>query len=222
MSDPTANPFPPGAFQREDESPDPLFYESPRLVVHIDEHAIAAVRDVYARWIPAQARVLDLMSSWRSHLPDSVLARRQEMVGQGMNAAELAANPQLDRWIVQDLNQDPHLPFAADCFEAVLCAVSVQYLTAPVAVFREARRVLTPGGHFIVTFSNRMFPTKAVAIWRAGDDEAHIALVQRYFTLAGGYAPPVVERHTPATTQGWRKWVQPHDPLYAVIGQKAA
>ena len=213
--------FPPGSFAREDESQDNAFYGTPRLVVHIDEGAIAAVRDVYARWIPPGARILDLMSSWRSHLPDAVLGHQREVVGHGMNAAELQANPQLDRWFVQDLNREPRLPLDAASCDAVLCAVSVQYLTAPLAVFREAARVLVPGGPFVVTFSNRMFPSKAVALWRALDDEGHIALVARYFAAAGGYDPPVVERHVRPHPRGWREWFSAHDPLYAVIGRKA-
>jgi SAM-dependent methyltransferase len=214
------SPFPSGSFAREDESQDSAFYGTPRLVVHIDEGAIAAVRDVYARWIPPAARILDLMSSWRSHLPDAVMAHKREVVGHGMNAAELQANPQLDRRVVQDLNRDASLPFDDAYFDAVLCAVSVQYLTAPVAVFREVARVLAPGRPFVVTFSNRMFPTKAVALWRALDDEGHIALVQRYFAESGAFDPPVVERHVRPNPRGWREWFSAHDPLYAVIGRK--
>jgi SAM-dependent methyltransferase len=214
--------FPPGAFDREDDAPDPQFYHDPRLVTHIDEGALAAVGAVYARWIPGGARILDLMSSWVSHLPGRVLADRREVVGHGMNAAELRANPHLDRWWVQDLNADPHLPVPDATFNAVLCAVSVQYLTGPVAVFREVARVLAPGGVFIVTFSNRMFPTKAVRIWRSLDDEGHIALVRTYFELAGGYDPPTVERHVRPNPQGRCEWFSAPDPLYAVIGCKAA
>ncbi len=212
--------FPPGAFDREDEAADTQFYHDPRLVTHIDEGAIAAVGEVYARLIPPGARILDLMSSWVSHLPPRVLADRREVVGQGMNATELQANPHLDRWLVQDLNENPHLPWADAAFEAVLCAVSVQYMAAPIRVFREVARLLVPGGVFIVTFSNRMFPTKAVRIWRSLDDEGHIALVQTYFRLAESYEPAEIERHVRPNPAGWRDWFSAHDPLYAVIGRK--
>lgn len=218
----TPDSFPPGSFDREDEAPDPQFYSDPRLVTHIDEGAIAAVGDVYARWIPPGARILDLMSSWVSHLPARVLADRRAIVGHGLNAAELAANPHLDQRLVQDLNTDPRLPFPDAQFDAVLCAVSVQYLAAPIRTFREVARLLTPGAPFIVTFSNRMFPTKAVRIWRELDDAGHIALVQTYFEQAGGYDPPVVERHVRPDPAGWREWFSAHDPLYAVIGRKAS
>lgn len=155
--------LPPAALRRADPAPDAAFYAVPRMVAHIDDRAIAALRALYAERLSDGDRVLDLMSSRYSHLPD----RRLDVTGHGMNEAELAANPALSRRLVQDLNEDPALPLEARTFDAVLCCVSVQYLLRPVAVFGEVARVLRPGGAFVVSFSNRCFPTKAVAIWRA-------------------------------------------------------
>jgi SAM-dependent methyltransferase len=163
--------LPPRAFAKPDPSPDALFYEQPRFVTHIDDAAIAAVTRLYRELFPADGVVLDLMGSWVSHLPDEVAYR--EVIGHGMNAQELAANPRLDRWFVQDLNEDPALPLEAGSVDAVGVCVSVQYLQEPVAVLREVARVMRPGGPVAVTFSNRCFPTKAVAVWQgrwtAGD-----------------------------------------------------
>lgn len=175
--------FPPGAFERVDESADSLFYAPVRLVTHIDENAIAALSDFYAKMLPAGGTVLDLMSSWVSHLPDE--PPLASVVGHGMNAEELAANPRLSRWFVQDLNEETALPLADRTFDAALCCASVQYLQRPVEVFTEVRRVLKPGGSFIVSFSNRCFPTKAVAIWRALDLHGHASLVHLYLQRAG-------------------------------------
>ena len=122
------------------------------------------------------------MSSWISHLPAD---RAYDVVGHGMNGTELAANPRLSRWFVQDLNRDPALPLADGSFDAGLCCVGAQYLQAPVAVFAEVRRVLVPGAPFIVSFSNRCFPTKAVAIWRSLDTAGHAALLRLYLERAG-------------------------------------
>ena len=155
-------------FTRQDESDDGNFYTQPRMVVHIDDHAIAAVTDVIRRRVPATARVLDLMSSYRSHLPPEVHYR--EVVGLGMNAAELRANSQLNDYVVHNLNKNPQLPFEDASFDAVLNTVSIQYLTHPVEVMREVARVLKPGGISIISFSNRMFPTKAVLICASGND----------------------------------------------------
>jgi len=194
-------------FERYDETTDESFYEQPRLVTHIDDGAIAAVTALYRDLLPPGGAILDLMSSWVSHLPPEVTYSR--VVGLGMNAAELAANPRLTERVVQNLNTTPVLPFAARLFDGAGICVSVQYLTQPVAVFREIARVLRPGAPLLVTFSNRCFPTKAVAVWQALDDAGHAALVQRYFADAGGW--PDVQVRAQRPRRG--------DPLYGVIGR---
>ena len=186
-----------------DPSPDEAFYAYERKVVHIEVGAIEALREAYAELIPPGARVLDLMSSWRSHLPYVGIG---PVVGLGMNGAEMSDNPQLDSFVVHNLNREPVLPFPDVSFDAVVCAVSVQYLTRPVEVFTDVRRVLVAGGPLVVSFSNRCFPTKAVAVWLANGDAAHRALVRSYFDEAGFV--DVVDELRPS----------PDDPLYVVRG----
>ena len=140
-------------FRRYDETPDDAFYVMPRLVTHIDDHAIEAVTQLYRELFPSDGAILDLMSSWVSHLPAEVSYRR--VVGLGMNAEELAANPRLDEWLVHDLNREPHLPFADAEFDAAGICVSIQYLTQPVAGLRDLGRVLKVGGPLVISFSNR-------------------------------------------------------------------
>lgn len=201
-------------FSRQDEADDANFYAMPRMVVHLDEKAIALVKDIARRYVPPmQVRVLDLMSSFRSHLPEERPYR--EVIGLGMNASEMQANPQLTRSVVHDLNKLPQLPFSAGYFDAVMNTVSVQYLTRPVEVFREVARVLRPGGVSIVTFSDRLFPTKAIRIWREGSDDDHVALVQEYYRLAGAFSNVHSERY-PGGSSSWFRSAQ--DPLYAIIG----
>ena len=175
--------LPPDAFAKQDMGDDLEFYAPPRLVTHIDEGAVAALTQLYRKQLPAGGRLLDLMSSWVSHLPDN--REYAEVVGHGMNAVELEANPRLTRWFVQNLNQDPVLPLGDQAFDAAMACVGVQYLQQPLAVFAEVQRVLAPGAPFIVSFSNRCFPTKAVAIWRALDTGGQAALVQLYLERAG-------------------------------------
>src|SRR5580704_4211504 len=144
MADPVPLPdFPPGAFDKEDPGADLDFYEAPRLTTHIDDAAIAALTGAYRELLPAGGVVLDLMSSWVSHLPDE--AAYGEVIGHGMNAEELAANPRLSSWFVQDLNQDPALRLADASLDAATICVGVQYLQQPIAVLREVRRTLRPG-----------------------------------------------------------------------------
>ena len=199
----------PAFFRRADESPDEAFYAQPRLVTHIDAAAVAAVTALYRELFAPGAALLDLMSSWVSHLPADVQYGR--VTGLGMNGAELAANPRLTERVTQNLNAEPRLPFADAAFDGAGCCVSVQYLTRPALVFAEVARVLRSGAPFAVTFSNRCFPTKAVAAWQALDDAGHVALVRHYFVEAGGWGEVRAERRTRGRG----------DPLYAVIGFRA-
>ena len=200
--------LPPGAFRREDEAPDELFYRAARLVTHIDAGAIAAVTQLYREYFPPQGALLDLMSSWISHLPREAAYRR--VAGLGMNAEELAANPRLTEWVVHDLNRDPHLPYGDAEFDGAGLCVSVDYLTQPVAVLREAGRVLKPGAPLVLTFSNRCFPTKAIALWHELDDQGHVALVARLLAEAGNWEGVTTLDRSP------RDW---GDPLFAVVGK---
>lgn len=200
----------PEAFQRLDENPDPEFYTEPRLVTHIDAGAIQAVTKLYREWLPPGGAILDLMSSWISHLPPEV--SYQQVVGLGMNEHELAANPRLDSFVVHDLNAQPELPFADATFSAACCCVSIDYLTSPVAVIRNVGRVVVTNGPLVITFSNRCFPTKAIAIWHHLNGVGQQELVEHYFTEAGNWDPVV--RLTPIPEDG------SGDPLFAVIGRR--
>ena len=200
------NELPPQAFARRDEAPDQEFYRFERLVTHIDAGAVAAVMQLYRQFLPAGGAVLDLMSSWVSHLPAEVPYAR--VAGLGMNARELAQNPRLTDHLVQNLNELPHLPYGDAEFDAAGICVSVQYLTQPAAVFAELARVLRPGAPLVVTFSNRCFPDKAVYAWQALDDRGHVALVQQYFA-ASGFGPTEVFAHQPKYG----------DPLFGVVGR---
>src|SRR3989475_109267 len=147
--------LPQGAFAKIDSEEDELFYEPPRLVVHIDDGAIAALTELYRAVLPAGGVLLDLMSSWVSHLPPEI--GYAEVIGHGMNAAELAANPRLDRWFIQNLNRETRLPLADASLDAAMICVSIQYLEEPVPVLRDVRRVLRLGAPLVVSFSNRCF-----------------------------------------------------------------
>lgn len=197
------------AYRRQDESPDPDFYRQPRFVTHIDDGAIAAVTQVYREVLPAGGSVLDLMSSWVSHLPPEVAYSR--VVGLGMNAAELARNPRLAAHVVHDLNADPTLPFGAGEFDAATICVSVDYLADPPAVLRDVARVVRPGGPLVITFSDRCFPTKAVFAWLMANDTGRKRLVRDWLAAAGRWD------HVEAWDRGSRRPLG--DPLYAVIAR---
>lgn len=209
------------AFAREREDEDGQFYQAPRLVDHLDRTATRQVAKLYARLLPKGARVLDLMTSWKSHLD---LAEPAAVAGLGMNAEELAANPRLSERIVQDLNLEPRLAYGDAAFDAVVCTVSVEYLVRPLEVFAEVRRVLKPGGRFILVFSNRYFPPKVIRVWADAHPFERTGLVIEYFLRAGGFKDlasfslaglfrPEDDKYASQTP--WS------DPLHAVWGDKA-
>jgi len=147
----------------------------------------------------------------------------KSLTGLGLNMDELKRNRQLTNITVQDLNVNKTLPYPNDTYDAVLNTVSVEYLTDPIAIFKEVARVLHPGGHFVVTFSNRWFPPKAIKIWEELHDFERMGLVAEYFLQSGGFAN--------VQTYSIRGLPRPHndkyypdllhsDPVYAVWGQK--
>jgi hypothetical protein len=201
--------LPQGAFVRIDEEDDEAFYEPARLVYHIDDNAVRSLTRLYREILPAGGVLLDLMSSWVSHLPEDIVYA--EVIGHGMNTEELAANPRLSRRFTQNLNRDTKLPLADASVDAVMICVSIQYLQQPVAVLREVPRVLRPGGPVVISFSNRCFWTKAVAVWRGLDDAGHARLVELYLNHAG------FDR---IETRRLAPYIEDEqDPMYAVIGR---
>jgi len=200
-------PWPDGFFARSDEAPDAEFYAVPRLVTHLDAGAVEAVGALYDE-LGLAGDVLDLMSSWVSHFR----TRPRHLSVLGLNAEELAENPQAHHRVVQDLNADPTLPYADRSFDAVVNCVSVDYLVRPVEVLTEVARVLRPGGLSVCTFSNRCFPTKAVRGWLAVVEPDRPLLVAEYHRRAGGFAEPVVEQRVRGTSRT--------DPLWAVRAQR--
>ncbi|CAI9763165.1 unnamed protein product [Fraxinus pennsylvanica] len=217
-----------------DLKPDREFYSYPRFVAHVDDKFILTLTNLYRERLRPEMEILDLMSSWISHLPKEV--KYKKVVGHGLNAQELSKNPRLDYFFVKDLNQDQELALENGSFDAVLCTVSVQYLQQPEKVFAEVIRILRPGGVFIVSFSNRLFYEKAISAWRDGTAYSRVQLVVQYFQCVEGFTQPeVIRQLNTATTAdggakennsifsritGWLGLVSGSDPFYAVIAYK--
>ncbi|WP_009543793.1 class I SAM-dependent methyltransferase [Crocosphaera subtropica] len=207
--------------QREkfDPSNDQDFYAFPRFVTHVDEGFIDQLTNLYRERLNPKTRILDLMSSWVSHLPDDIEFDYVE--GHGMNEEELGKNPRLDHYFLQNLNDNPKLPLKDNDFDAVLIAVSVQYLQYPEGIFSEIQRILKPGGIVMVSFSNRMFYQKAISAWRDGTDAMRLQLVKNYFRSVSGFSKPeVVMNVSPLPSFLQMLGMMGADPFYAVISQK--
>lgn len=213
-------PLKPDERTKLDSTDDKLFYEYPRFVTHVDEGFIQQLTDLYRDRLKPNTRILDMMSSWVSHLPQEISFAHVE--GHGLNAEELARNPQLNHYFVQNLNENPQLPLKDQDFDAVLNCVSVQYLQYPEAVFSEIHRILKPGGVAIFSFSNRMFFEKAIQAWREGTEASRVELVKSYFSAVPGFTPPeVIARQS--SLPNFLQWmgVAGGDPFYAVIAYRS-
>lgn len=207
MSGNQSGEIPEHFFVRADESPDERFYREPRFVTHIDQATIDAQTDFYREFIPAGTRLLDLMSSWISHLPAEI--DYSHVAGLGMNGAELAANKRLNEHRVQNLNEQPELPYPDGSFDRVTIAVSIQYLVRPLEVLRSAHRVLADNGAICIAMSHRLFPTKAIAAFHQLPARERIELVAYYLDQAG-FTDIAFKDRSPENA----------DPLWLVIGRK--
>jgi SAM-dependent methyltransferase len=202
-----------------DDTDDKLFYSLPRFVTHVDEGFIQQLTDLYRQLLKPNTRILDLMSSWVSHLPEGINFSHIE--GHGLNADELSRNSCLNHYFVQNLNDKPQLPLPDNDFDAVLNCVSVQYLQYPEAIFSEIHRVLKPGGVAIISFSNRMFYQKAIQAWRDTSESGRVELVKGYLTGISGFTTPeVISRQS--SVPNFLQWLGAGggDPFYAVVAYK--
>ncbi|MCP2730383.1 class I SAM-dependent methyltransferase [Limnofasciculus baicalensis] len=203
-----------------DDTDDTLFYAIPRFVTHVDEGFIQQLTQLYRDRLQPNSRILDLMSSHISHLPEEIEFAHVE--GHGMNPEELARNRRFHRYFTQDLNKNPKLPLPDEDFDAVLICVSVQYLQYPDAIFSEIHRILKPGGIAIISFSNRMFYQKAIAAWRDGTETSRVALVKGYFKSVSGFTPAEVITHLSSIPSFLQiLGISTGDPFYAIISNRS-
>lgn len=208
-----------GQRSKLDLADDALFYDQPRFVTHVDESFIDQLTQLYRDRLTPEMHVLDLMSSWVSHLPSEISFARVE--GHGLNAEELAKNKRLDRYFVQNLNQNQALPYEDQSFDAVLITVSVQYLEQPEAIFAEIHRILKPDGMAIVSYSNRMFYQKAIEAWRDSSEKSRVALVERYFANAGFDRIETIARVSSQPPMLQLFGFGASDPFYVTIGYRS-
>lgn len=202
-----------------DSSNDSEFYAFPRLVTHVDDNFIDRLTQLYRDKLQPNSRILDLMSSWVSHLPDDINFAHVE--GHGLNGEELSKNRRLDHYFVQNLNENPKIPLPDCDFDAVLIAVSVQYLQYPDAVFSEIHRILKPGGIAIISFSNRMFYQKAIAAWRDNSEPGRVELVKGYFRATPGFSQPeAIAQKSDAPLVLQMLGLGSSDPFYAVMATR--
>ncbi|MBU0965154.1 MAG: class I SAM-dependent methyltransferase [Proteobacteria bacterium] len=216
----TTDFFNPAGFRRSNEEADHLFYQQPRLVQHLDSTAEETLSRLYGRIIEPGMAVLDLMGSWTSHLPDDMETAGLTVLG--MNKDELTRNMQATDIVVHDLNGNPSLPFADGSFDVVLCTVSIEYLVAPLAVFREAARILRRDGLLLVSFSNRWFAPKVISLWPELHDFERMGFVLELFLQSGNFfdLQTFSRRGLPRPADDRHAELPYSDPVFLVWGRK--
>ena len=230
----TSFPYTPADLRPQDLDSDTSFYSTPRFVTHIDDNAISLLRTYYAHNLPYAGRILDFCSSWVSHFPPTLdhwavrTARgelradqpRLEVVGVGLNQAEMDANKALSVRIVQDLNVSPELPpETVGALDAATCVVSIDYLTRPVEVLASVRAALRPGGRVHLVVSNRCFPTKVVRRWLEIGEQERLEMAAEYLWWAGFRGVEILTLCDGEGQGGFLGFGGP-DPLWVVRGTK--
>lgn len=209
-------------FERKNNTDDKEFYEKPRITAHADALCRKHLENIYSGLIKPDSKVLDLMASVYSHLPEN---NYLDVTGLGLNMDELSENKALSEKIIQDINTNTKLPFEDETFDYITCAMSVEYMTKPFEIFKEALRVLRKNGLFIISFSNRWFPGKEINIWSELHDFEKMGLILEYFHVTKGFKNlnTVSMRGFPRPydkTDRYKDTLWFSDPLYVVYGQK--
>lgn len=209
-------------FARLDSSDDKIFYSEPRFVEHVDQQAVDSITSYISnKLLKSGDSVLDLCTSWTSHISPTKQKELKRVAGLGMNAKEMESNPALTEWIVQDLNEknkdNVKLPYNNESFDVVLCQLSIDYLIHPLEVMKEVSRVLKPGGQVAIIISNRLFITKAVGLWTGSDDIEHVYTVGSYLHYGGNFSNIMAED---LSTRKKKNGMIVGDPLYVITATK--
>ncbi len=166
-------------FLRKINEDDVVFYQAISSTPPVDRAAIEQLQQFYQQNLSTDQTILELMSGTDSYIPQSI--KPVNITGLALKEDDLKANKDLSQYQLHDLNQQPDLPFNDQQFDTVLCSFGIEYLIHPVEIFKQVARVLKPGGQFLVSFSNRFFDKKVIALWDDIHEFERMGLVLEYF-----------------------------------------
>ena len=202
--------------QKLDESNDEDFYSDPKFVYHLDSNFRNYLSSVYQNEISDYSTVLDLMSSWDSYLPSKKTYKK--VIGHGLNKDELERNKILNSFWVQNFNVNQDIPLESESVDFCLMVAAWQYLQYPERLTKEIVRILSEGGKFIISFSNRAFWHKAPNIWTSSNEEERIKYVRKVLITNGFKEPKIIKKFNNETFN-----ILPffkNDPFYCLIASK--
>ncbi len=203
--------------RKADNSDDASFYSQPRIVHHLDSAFRRKLTSLYKDRIPKNSIILDLMSSWTSHLPEDILYKK--VIGHGLNLEELKQNKRLDSFWVQDLNRNQKLPLEDSSIDTCLMVAAWQYLQEPENIAEEIKRVMKPNGQIIISFSNRAFWQKSPEIWINSNDMERLNYIAAILIAQGWKSPEnIIEKTSQKGILGLIG--KEGDPFFSVISRK--
>ena len=201
---------------KSDISDDEIFYQQPRFVHHLSDSFRNRLTSLYSEYLLNHHIILDLMSSWVSHLPSQI--RYKKVIGHGMNEAELSSNERLDRFFVQNLNKKQNMPIEDSSVDVGLIVAGWQYLQYPEKVSLELSRVIKSDSLLIISFTNRAFWTKAPNIWTYSSEEKRIEYVTSVLTSNGWRIEKILNEKT-QDKKLFGFYSSESDPFFSVIAR---
>ena len=201
---------------KSDNSDDEIFYQQPRFVHHLSDSFRTRLTNLYSEYLLKHYIILDLMSSWVSHLPPNI--RYKKVIGHGMNQAELSSNERLDRFFVQNLNKKQNMPIEDSSVDVGLIVAGWQYLQYPEKVSLELSRVIKSDSLLIISFTNRAFWTKAPNIWTYSSEEKRIEYVTSVLTSNGWRIEKILNEKT-QDKKLFGFYSSESDPFFSVIAR---
>ena len=201
---------------KSDISDDEIFYQQPRFVHHLSDSFRNRLTSLYSEYLLNHHIILDLMSSWVSHLPSNI--NYKKVIGHGMNEAELSSNERLDRFFVQNLNKKQNMPIEDSSVDVGLIVAGWQYLQYPEKVSLELSRVIKSDSLLIISFTNRAFWTKAPNIWTYSSEEKRIEYVTSVLTSNGWRIEKILNEKT-QDKKLFGFYSSESDPFFSVIAR---
>ncbi len=199
-----------------DSSDDQSFYNHPRYVYHISESFRNRLTDIYSEYLYDHHVILDLMSSWVSHLPNNISYKK--VIGHGMNDSELSSNKRLNSFWVQDLNKSQNLPIEDSSIDVGLIVAGWQYLQYPEKVSLELSRIIKANSLLIISFTNRAFWTKSPKIWSDSSEEKRVNYVKSVLFSTGWRVEKIYNEKT-YDKKFFGFYTSESDPFYSIIAR---
>ena len=199
-----------------DNNDDRFFYQQPRYVHHLSVSFRDRLTNLYSKYLCNHHIILDLMSSWVSHLPSE--KKFKKVIGHGMNESELSANSRLDSFWIQNLNKTQTLPIEDSSVDIGLIVAGWQYLQYPEKISLELSRILKTDSLLIVSFSNRAFWTKSPNIWLNSSEDKRIEYVKGVLSENGWRVEKILNEKT-YQNMIFGLYSSESDPFYSVIAR---